>query len=369
LDFPLNSRNITYIFGKVFAVASGMTFKKLFSTLLLGACVSMVHAQDPQFSQFYANPLYLSPAFAGGDLAPRITLNYRNQWPGLAANYTTTSFGIDHYFANVNSGVGLLVMNDSQGTGNLRTTDIAAQYAYQLRLTENTAIRMGLQGSYSMRTADLSALTFPDQYTNRGFTGNPTLDPVALNGTPRVGYMSFATGLLLYSDRYWAGVSAHHINRPEQGFFQVADGTRLPIKGSFHAGLRIPFGGFTGLGDEWDREKTISPAIMYKFQGKFDQLDLGVYLTYSPIVLGLWYRGLPIKKYAPNISNRESIIALVGYRQDRFSFGYSYDLTISALGLPSGGSHEISLAYTFEWEPITRQKRIKKDKQLSCPKF
>ena len=125
----------------------------------------------------------------------------------------------------------------------------------------------------------------------------------SLNGSPSSPYLSFSTGLLLYSDKYWIGVAAHHLNRPEQGFFQVADGTRLPLKGSLHAGLRIPFGGYTGLGDELDREMSISPAINYKFQGKYDQLDLGVYVTYSPIVLGLWYRGLPIKKYVANISN------------------------------------------------------------------
>jgi len=337
--------------------------------MVLGFSWGTNYAQDPQFSQFYANPLYLNPAFAGGALAPRVMMNYRNQWPGLAANYVTTSFGIDHFFSNANSGVGLLFVNDTQGTGNLRTSEISAQYAYQLKFNETTALRMGLQGTYANRSADLSSLTFPDQYTNRGFTSNPTADPLAQNGTPRIGYMSFASGLLLYSDRYWIGVSAHHINRPQQAFFRVSDSDRLPIKGSVHAGLKIPFGGYTGLGDEWDKEKSISPAILYKFQGKYDQLDLGVYVTYSPIVLGLWYRGLPIKKYVPNITNSESIIALVGYRQDRFSFGYSFDATISSLGLASGGAHELSLSYILDWEPTPRQRRTKKDKQLSCPKF
>lgn len=353
----------------MFAVAFGIMTRRLFLTLLFGISFWVTQAQDPQFSQFYANPLYLNPAFAGGALAPRVMMNYRNQWPGLSANYVTTSFAADHYFSNVNSGVGLMFVNDTQGTGSLRTSEISAQYAYQLKFNETTALRMGLQGTYANRRADLRDLTFGDQYTNRGFTGNPTADPLAANGTPSIGYMSFATGLLLYSDRYWVGVSAHHINRPEQGFFQVGNGTRLPLKGSIHAGLVIPFGGYTGLGDEWNREMSISPAINYKFQGKYDQLDLGVYLTYSPIVLGLWYRGLPIKKYVDNISNRESLIALIGYRQDKFSFGYSYDITISSLGLPSGGSHEISLAYTFDYEPSPRNRRSRKDKQLSCPKF
>lgn len=346
-----------------------MMNKKLLLTVLVGVFALLCQAQDPQFSQFYANPLYLNPALAGGANAPRVTMNYRNQWPGLSANYVTTAFGLDHYFSDINSGVGLYVMNDVQGTGNLRSTEVSGIYSYQIRFNENTALRVGLQGTFANRGADLTSLTFGDQYTNRGFSGNPTLDPLAANGTPSISYADFSSGMMLYSDRYWVGIAAHHINRPQQGFFRISDSDRLPIKGSLQAGLNIPLGGYTGRGDEMDREMTISPAVLYKKQGKYDQLDLGVYLTYSPIVLGLWYRGLPIKKYEANLNNHESIIALVGFRQDKFSFGYSYDLTISTLGIPSGGSHEISLSYIFDFEPPTRKGYRRKDKQLSCPKF
>ena len=60
-------------------------------------------SQDPQFSQFYANPLYLNPALAGGALAPRLTANYRNQWPALSANFVTASFGTDVFLPNYKS--------------------------------------------------------------------------------------------------------------------------------------------------------------------------------------------------------------------------------------------------------------------------
>ena len=52
-----------------------------------------VKAQDPAFSQFYANPIYLNPAFAGASPGgcPRTTLNYRDQWPGIGRTYVTYS--------------------------------------------------------------------------------------------------------------------------------------------------------------------------------------------------------------------------------------------------------------------------------------
>ncbi|MDG1036239.1 MAG: type IX secretion system membrane protein PorP/SprF, partial [Crocinitomicaceae bacterium] len=44
---------------------------------------SIANAQDPQFTQFYANPIYLNPAFAGSNVCPRFSMNYRNEWPSL----------------------------------------------------------------------------------------------------------------------------------------------------------------------------------------------------------------------------------------------------------------------------------------------
>ncbi len=50
------------------------------SLFIIFVSVSFAFPQDPGFSQFYANKLYLNPAFAGDNKCPRIDLNYRNQW-------------------------------------------------------------------------------------------------------------------------------------------------------------------------------------------------------------------------------------------------------------------------------------------------
>lgn len=324
--------------------------------------------QDPQFSQFYANPLYLNPAMAGGALETRATLNYRNQWPALSANFITTTFGLDMFLASVNSGIGFLVTTDSQGAGNIKSTELGLQYSYLIQLDDENFLRMGLQGTMASRKLDYFGLTFGDQFSPDGYMINPsTGDPIA-QGSPSVVYADFSSGLMAYSDWYWAGISVHHINRPDMAFSGL-DIARLPMKTSFHAGLRIPFAGYTFLGNEIDIEKTISPAFMYKKQGKYDQLDLGMYVTYAPLTFGVWYRGLPIKRYNININNHEALIFLVGYRQDKFSIGYSYDATISTLGFSSGGAHEISLSYRFENFPPRKKPVKRRLKELSCPKF
>ena len=341
--------------------------KKSLLTILTLTLSRLAFAQDPQFTQFYAAPLYLNPAFAGSALAPRITANYRNQWPAIT-NYVTTMVSVDHFIDKYNSGVGLLIQNDNQGQGRIQSTDIGLQYAYQFQVSESSFVRLGLQGSYVNRSINYFGLTTGDQFTDRGFiTGSVSGDPALQGGLPTRKYVDFSTGGLFYSDWFWVGLSAHHINRPDQGFFAGAQ-ERLPMKTSIQMGLRIPLMGFTGLADEQDREISISPVLLYKHQGKYDQLDLGAYLTYSPLTIGLYYRGIPFKKYDQTLNNHDAIAGLIGWRMEKFSIGYSYDLTISTLG-NSGGSHELSISYIFDKPEGRRPGVRRRDKKLPCPKF
>ncbi|MBD3638978.1 MAG: type IX secretion system membrane protein PorP/SprF, partial [Crocinitomicaceae bacterium] len=48
----------------------------LILTFLLGGSA---FGQDPEFTQFYANPIYLNPAMAGTHGCPRVCINHRNQ--------------------------------------------------------------------------------------------------------------------------------------------------------------------------------------------------------------------------------------------------------------------------------------------------
>ncbi|MGL5892099.1 MAG: type IX secretion system membrane protein PorP/SprF, partial [Bacteroidia bacterium] len=51
--------------------------------------LTQLRAQDPEFSQFYANSLYLNPALSGAKICPSIQTNYRQQWPGISGTYST----------------------------------------------------------------------------------------------------------------------------------------------------------------------------------------------------------------------------------------------------------------------------------------
>ncbi|MEY3927192.1 MAG: hypothetical protein RJA97_199, partial [Bacteroidota bacterium] len=84
-----------------------MALRRLIAVALLLTHAWSAQAQDPHFTQYYANPLYLNPAFAGVKQCPRVTTNYRNQYPSLGV-YQTFSASYDQYVDGLNGGIGLL---------------------------------------------------------------------------------------------------------------------------------------------------------------------------------------------------------------------------------------------------------------------
>lgn len=310
-----------------------------------------VHAQDPQFSQFYANKLLLSPAFAGTGMGPRIALNYRRQWANIPGSYRTiaSSFDLPLQFGNTRHGVGISVMADQAGEGNLAKIDAILHYAYELDLGDNHAIRFGLGGGIQQASLDFYKLRFSDQIDiNNGFT-RPTgeIKPV----DSRI-IEDIRAGLTYFSKSAWLGLNVDHITEPKQKFMlggtTEKDTVKLPMKFQVFGGYQFKLGGP-------ESKTTVTPAFLFKAQRPFWQLDLGAYVNFDPLVVGFWYR------------NQDAVIGLVGMQYKQFSFGYSYDYTISRLtNRVTTGSHEVSVIYEFE--SAQRAKKMK-HRTLPCPRF
>lgn len=329
----------------------------------------MGYAQDPQYSQYYAAPLYLNPAFTGAELSSRVGINYRNQWPGLDAQFTTFSAYYDTFLDDYNSGVGVLVTSDLEGAANLRSTSISALYAYDLRVGESAYFRPGFQATYIRRDIGFyQNLVFANQINPTDPFG-PIFpgDEMAGLGEP-VNMFSVSLGGLFFMENFWLGFAAHHVNQPNQSFLDEGF-SKLPAKYSVHTGYRISLGRGSMKRDftHTYNQRYLIPTLNYKRQGPFEQLDLGAYIYLEPIIFGLWYRGLPYKPVNEQ-SNRDALVMMVGFNlPSGFNIGYSFDYTVSQLGIQSGGAHEISLSYIFpDKNPGAPRKR---DTILPCPKF
>jgi hypothetical protein len=106
-------------------------------------------------------------------------------------------------------------------------------------------------------------------------------------------------------------------------------------------------------------DNTFSPNALFMMQRNFTQLNLGFYANKGPLVTGLWFR-----QTFGNYKNSDAIIMLVGFRKDRFKFGYSYDFTVSDGRSAIPASHEVSA--TIDWCVPPGGKPFK---PIKCPEF
>jgi type IX secretion system PorP/SprF family membrane protein len=321
-------------------------------------CVA--HAQDPEFSQYYAAPLYLNPAFTGTTNDHRFIANYRNQWPSIAQGYSTYALSYDYNSYNINSGFGFLATQDQAGTAGMKSTEFNLLYSYKWRISSKWVISTGLNFGYASRSIDFNKLLFADQLQFDNTGGTPSTDPALMNaGSSR--YFDFKSGALAYNRNFWVGFAIDHMNEPNRSL--IHGYAYVPMKVTAHGGVRIPL--YRGI--KKTRIPVLSPSFVYKNQATFKQLDVGAYLLYDPIIFGLWYRGIPVFKNADNRPSQDAIVLVLGFQFDRLEATYSYDFTISALGSASGGAHEVALKYRLENPRHAKSK--KPQKYIPCPSF
>ena len=329
--------------------------RALVYTLIVVAFSSLSMAQDAHFSQFYSNPLYLAPSFAGSAEASRLVLNYRDQWVRIPGNFVSYSFSADHYFSKYRSGMGLLFFSDNAGQGKMVTTNAAFLYSFKLRVSYDFYLQPGISAYYQSKSINYASLNFADQFFNGEFIGTTTevLPPQQSQ------HADFAFSLIGYNENSWGGFNINHLMaispilrddpRYSDIYVSVFGGTRFITKWTVQ-----------------DKEnEVIHVAFNFRNQSKINQLDLGGYFFKRPLYIGLWYRGIPIGNTYPT---SDALIFSLGVSYNRMVFSYSYDMTLGYLISTTGGSHEVSLVYYFFKAKEYYSKR-KKYRKIPCPDF
>ncbi len=335
--------------------------KRLFTFLFVMIIVVGLKAQDPQFSQYYAAPLYLNPAFTGTTQDHRFIANYRNQWPNAARGFVTYAFSYDYNLYNYNSGIGFLATVDQAGTAGMKSSQFNFLYSYKWNISSKWVVSAGLNFGYAFRSIDLNKLIFGDQLQFDSDGNVPSDDPAIFNlGTSS--YFDFNSGVLAYNKNFWFGFSASHLNTPNRSLLDQE--SVIPIKTSFHGGVRIPL--YVGPFKK-ENISVLSPSFVYKRQGQFDQLDLGLHFLYDPVMIGLWYRGIPIQQNVKDNISQDAVVVVLGFQFEKMEVAYSYDFTVSELGPISGGTHEVALKYKLGIQMQSKTK--KKEKFIPCPTF
>ena len=326
------------------------------AAILIGATA---HSQDPEFTQFYANPIYLNPAFAGSEQCPRLILNYRNQWPGIENAFQTYSGSYDQYVDKLSGGLAVQMYKDGSGKGTFQTTAVSAAYSYYTRINKKLSLSAGVKAGFLQKSIDWEALTYGDMIDkNKGFVYETT-EKAGVNSRSNV---DFSAGAMIFSEKLFVGFAVNHLTQPKIGLTESDSKLRRRYTG--HAGISFPF-----LGQSVSN-LSLSPNILFTVQDNFKQLNLGLYAKKGYVTIGLWYR------------SNDAMIALVGIQTKQYKIGYSYDITLSQLYEKSAGAHEVSFTFQFP----CRTKKVKytgenckaqvqpfggkrKFNKISCPSF
>jgi len=341
----------------------------IFVTVLSASFKSQ--AQHAHFSQFYSSPMILAPSFAGMIDGSRLVLNYRDQWPNIPGNFVTYALAYDHYFHRQNSGIGVLILRDNAGSTDYNTTDIGVQYSYDIlafkpRFSSEWHIRPGIFAKYTQIGINQSKLIFRDQISlqsnSNNFDISSTSAEPALQHIQQRKFVDFSASVLTYSNRVWAGFTLDHILRPNISLIE-RDATQ-DFKYSIFGGGKV---WIKKSSVKQKADMTVTLATYYRVQAGSDQLDIGAYWSKEPLVLGMWFRGMPVAfNKQTGYDNIDAIILLVGYEIYGVRIGYSYDITVSRLINYTGGAHEVSLIYEFK--PFKLKIKDRKV-AVACPKI
>lgn len=315
-------------------------------------------AQDPVFSMFYLNKVALNPAYTGVNRDLQFSMLSRLQWTGLPGKFQTTTASVDVACPKSKLGFGAMFYNDVAGDAFLTKNQANFTLAAHLpaRYPRNFGLKFlrgrkyifsaALQYGVAQKTVDWNNLVFSDQLDEILGIVRPSDAPIGAKEVTNVVH-DLGAGLLYRTEisktgSYISiGAAGYHLNSPVETFY--GNDVRVPIRYSAHLFVNFRISGrysnkipiYLTVGGNYDKQQQLQT------------LQMGGTFTFGKnFLLGLWYRN---QHFAfPNINTDAAVINMV-YSTKWISLGYSYDLTVSQLGIDqTQGTHEFGVSFRFD---------------------
>lgn len=240
----------------------------------------------------------------------------------------------------LNAAGGMLVLNDRSG-GNLNVTKILPSLALHRRLGVFT-LHAGLQPGLVVKTLDFYKNTFPNQMNMATGQFDNSLPNLESQVSQRFSFFDLAAGAALGA-RFGKvepelGFAWFHLNQPKESFLSDAD-NRIPIRQSLNASLRYYAG----------KHLIFEGHSMYGMTSEVSDwvsgLNVEIVLNTNPLYRNsvffgaMWRSGLK--------RNPDAGILTTGFRYERYTFGFSYDITLSQLktSVDMKGAFELAILY------------------------
>jgi type IX secretion system PorP/SprF family membrane protein len=270
--------------------------------------------QDPHFTQYFDNMLFVNPAYAGSNKLLTATAIHREQWVGFDGAPSSTTFSIHSPLTYESVGVGFTAVRDVIGP--TRQTMFYGDFSYTLRFKSKGTLSFGLKAGLNLINNETQTLQTVDQ-------GDAQLVTNVLNQiNPNVG-----GGIYYRAPKFFIGVSTPRII--EQSY----DGSTTNLEKRHYFGI---VGGIIPLKNQWKLRPTAQVKMTV---GAPISIDASLAAIYNDkFWLGGAYRF------------DAAIGAFVQYQiSEQFRLGVATDFGTQALRNYNAGTFELLLSYDFSF--------------------
>ncbi|MDF2436033.1 MAG: hypothetical protein K0Q95_409 [Bacteroidota bacterium] len=291
-------------------------YKELLSVGLIIISIKGVAQQEAMYTHYMYNTLAVNPAYAGSRDAFTATLLHRSQWVSFEGAPVSQTLTV-HNAMNSKIGVGLSATNDKAGPS--KNMGVNADFAYRLRITQNSKLAFGLKGGLNYMEVKLNSLLLDEKN-----------DPAFQNDVRSKVLPNFGFGMFYSAPRFYAGVSTpklleNNFSTGEVGF--TLKQTQVVRHYFFIAGGLIKI----------NEDLEFKPTTFIKATNAAPvEADLTTtFIIHQKFRIGAMFR------------TGDAVGLLAGYYiSDNFHVGYSYDWSYGLKTMKYNyGSHEIMLSY------------------------
>lgn len=287
-----------------------------FTVVLLGSTTATAQ-QDPHYTQYFDNMLFINPAYAGSRGMLNMTGIHREQWVGFDGRPRSSTFSIHSPLSYESVGVGLTAVNDNIGPMNQTMFYADASYTVKFK-NHKGKLAFGVKGGINLINIGREGLN----------TDNPN-DPKLLQNIRNNINPNFGFGIYYHTPGFFIGVSTPKIL--EQSYDELST-TNMERRHYFGT-----IGGVIPVSDKWK----LRPTSLVKItEGAPLSVDLTMAAIYNEkLWLGANYRLL------------SAFGAFVQVQiSPQFKIGVASDFGTQKLRNYNHGSFEIMLSYDFTFK-------------------
>jgi type IX secretion system PorP/SprF family membrane protein len=283
-------------------------------SVVLASATSAIGQQEPHFTQYSDNTLFVNPAYAGSRGVLNLTGIHRQQWTGFEGRPISTTFSAHSPLSYESVGVGVTMVNDQSGP--IKQTMIYGDFSYTLKFKNGDR-----KLSFGMK-AGMNLISITSANLNTDVDNDPKLlQNVKNNVNPNFGF-----GVYYHSSRFFIGASSPKLL--ERGYDGVS---KTNVERRHYFGI---IGGVFPLNNYWKLRPTAQVKLTANSPISFDASIATIYRE------KLWFGAMYRLNAAFGVFTQFQL-------SPQFRLGIASDFGTQAIRNYNYGTFEIMMSYDF----------------------